>query len=81
MSKKLKQRLKSFKKWFIPEIKYRLKQRSGGAIDYKNVPIVINNFNRLSMLLRLIASLESSIISSTVGLVSSLQISGFYAEP
>lgn len=59
MSKKLKQRLKSFKKWFIPEIKYRLKQRSGGAIDYKDVPIVINNFNRLSMLLRLIASLES----------------------
>ena len=59
MGKDTKRQLKSLKKWLVPEIEYRMGFRSGGAIDYKHVPVVINNFNRLTMLLKLIDSLET----------------------
>ena len=49
---------KAYVKWIKPEIRYRL---SGDykSLDYKNIPIVINNFNRLEMLKRLIAGFIS----------------------
>lgn len=46
-----------FLKWFIPEIKKRLYGIK--SINYKDIPIIINNYNRLEMLLTLIHSLES----------------------
>lgn len=48
---------KLFLKWFIPEIKKRVLgiQR----MDYKDIPIIINNYNRLVMLSTLIQGLES----------------------
>ncbi len=45
------------KKWLKPELQYRFSRH--GEPDYKNIPIVINNFNRLAMMLRLIDSLTS----------------------
>ena len=46
-----------FLKWFIPEIKKRF--FGVKKINYKDIPIIINNYNRLEMLTKLIHSLES----------------------
>ena len=45
-----------FLKWFIPEIKKRF--FGVKKINYKDIPIIINNYNRLEMLTKLIHSLE-----------------------
>lgn len=46
-----------FLKWFKPEFKKRLFGIK--KIEYKNIPIIINNYNRLEMLSTLINSLTS----------------------
>lgn len=46
-----------FLKWFIPEIKRRF--LGVKKINYKDIPIIINNYNRLEMLTKLIHSLEN----------------------
>lgn len=48
---------KLFLKWFIPEIKKHLFGIKKN--DYKDIPIIINNFNRLEMLKVLINGLET----------------------
>ena len=47
-----------FLKWFIPHVRYMF-SRHPNKLDYKKIPIVINNFNRLEMLRKLISGLES----------------------
>ena len=42
-------------KWFIPEIKKRL--FGVKKINYKDIPIIINSYNRLEMLAKLIHSI------------------------
>ncbi len=49
--------IRNFRKWFIPVLKTKLYGRE--LTDFKEVPIVINNFNRLSMLQKLISGLET----------------------
>ena len=46
-----------FLKWFIPEIKKRF--LGVKRINYKDIPIIINNYNRLEMLTKLIHGLEN----------------------
>lgn len=46
-----------FLKWFIPEIKKRV--LGVKKTNYKDIPIIINNYNRLEMLSTLIDGLES----------------------
>ncbi len=53
----LRRGIRNFNRWFIPEVKYIFSKKKD--IDYKNIPVVINNFNRCSMLQKLIAGLES----------------------
>lgn len=57
MRRKLIRKYNKFKKWMIPELKWRFSHTK--EISYKNVPIVINNFNRVNSLLTLIDGLES----------------------
>ena len=61
MRRKLIRKFKLFKekliKWGVPEIKKHLWGIS--QIDYKDIPIVINNYNRITTLLQLINGLES----------------------
>lgn len=47
-----------FVKWSVPAVKGFFLGTGGGHPDYKSIPVVINNFNRLSMLKKLIAGLE-----------------------
>jgi len=47
---------KTFYRWFVPHIRGLFTHKRD--IDYKNVPIVINNFNRYDKLLLLISGLE-----------------------
>ncbi len=49
---------RNIRRWVPAEIKIRLNRKSIKR-DYKNIPIVINNYNRLTMLLKLIDSLTS----------------------
>lgn len=61
MRRKLIRKFKLFKekliKWGVPEIKKHFWGIS--QIDYKDIPIVINNYNRITTLLQLINGLES----------------------
>lgn len=57
MIRKLKRKYKILKKWLIPELKGKI--CGIRHCDYKATPIVINNYNRVTSLKRLINSLES----------------------
>ncbi len=46
-------------KWIVPYMKGIFINRAQRPSEYKNIPIVINNFNRLTMMLKLIDSLTS----------------------
>lgn len=53
----MKKEKESIKKWLYPELRFRLGLHRK-KIDFRKVPVVINNINRLSMMKRLIESLE-----------------------
>lgn len=57
MRRKLIRKYKRLLKWGIPELKGRCYGIQ--KMDYKNTPIVINNFNRIHTLLKLICGLQS----------------------
>lgn len=56
LKRKSRKVLHNFRKWFIPYLKFWFCGKE--CDDYKNTPVVINNFNRFSMLQKLIESLE-----------------------
>ncbi len=55
----LKRAWRRNRRWMKAELKLFLSGRRNKPVDYKNIPIIINNFNRLSMTLKLIDSLTS----------------------